>query len=69
MIKLPLMLNKNKFKNDNSSEADFQIKEKKNFIIQIERFYLMGYILVVDDEKDIRQLIGQILQTKDIKYV
>ena len=28
MIKLPLMLNKNKFKNDNSSEADFQIKEK-----------------------------------------
>ena len=28
MIKLPLMLNKNKFKNDNSSESDFQIKEK-----------------------------------------
>ena len=28
MIKLPLMLNKNKFKSDNSSEADFQIKEK-----------------------------------------
>ena len=28
MIKLPLMLNKKKFKNDNSSEADFQIKEK-----------------------------------------
>ena len=28
MIKLPLMLNKNKFKDDNSSEADFQIKEK-----------------------------------------
>ena len=28
MIKLPLMLNKNKFNNDNSSEADFQIKEK-----------------------------------------
>ena len=28
MIKLPLMLNKNKFKNDNSSQSDFQIKEK-----------------------------------------
>ena len=28
MIKLPLMLNKNKFKSDNSSEADFKIKEK-----------------------------------------
>ena len=28
MIKLPLMLNKNKFMSDNSSEADFQIKEK-----------------------------------------
>ncbi len=29
----------------------------------------MGYILVVDDEKDIRQLIGQILSDEDFKYV
>ena len=28
MIKLPLMLNKNKFKNENSSEADIQNREK-----------------------------------------
>ena len=28
MIKLPLILNKNKFNNENSLEADFQIKEK-----------------------------------------
>ena len=28
MIKLPLILNKNKFQNENSLEADFQVKEK-----------------------------------------
>ena len=28
MIKLPLILNKNKFHNENSLEADFQIEEK-----------------------------------------
>ena len=29
----------------------------------------MGYILVVDDEKEIRQIIGQILSDEDYRYV